>query len=626
MSCQPPHEDADMVAGTATKFNGGGNDTFANIENLRGNNGSDILDGDEGFSDTASWFEQTQGQTFNLNGADSTVFSADGVDTDTIRQIERINGSNQGDTVNFFDTFKADDNNFLLFRLGEGDDTVNNNGGSLRIDYRFADAGITVDFGARIATGTDSGDIANIGTDTLNGVRRVEGTNFDDIFRGSDSGSTFEEFIGEAGNDTIDGVGGTNNTARYSSSPSGVNVNLTTGIAQDGFGGTDTLANIQHIRASRHNDTLTGNDQNNFFRPLGGDDIIVGGGGFDTGDYRFDSSDPITFVMSTTITAIGASIGTDTFTDIDRFKGGRASDTFTADTDYDNLNPLIDGLGRLFNAFEGREGDDVINGNGQTRIEYLGATGAVTVDLIAGTAIGDDSVGTDTFSGISSIVGGAFDDILRGSDVTTRSDGTERVEFFRGGEGDDLIDGRGGFDLVSYDFSNNLVGIFADLATGQITDGFGDNDTLISIEGIGGSDLVDTLFGDNGDNIFRPLGGDDTIDGRGGFDTVTYDGQPGALTVNLAAGTADDGEGGTDTLISIENVNGGIFDDALTGNSADNELRGNGGDDNLLGVAGSNELNGGEGADILRGGGDQDLASYRFDPTAVSGIRSYETD
>ena len=164
------------------------------------------------------------------------------------------------------------------------------------------------------------------------------------------------------------------------------------------------------------------------------------------------------------------------------------------------------------------------------------------------------------------------------------------------------------------------------MATGQITDGFGDNDTLISIEGIGGSDLVDTLFGDNGDNIFRPLGGDDTIDGRGGFDTVTYDGQPGALTVNLAAGTADDGEGGTDTLISIENVNGGIFDDALTGNSADNELRGNGGDDNLLGVAGSNELNGGEGADILRGGGDQDLASYRFDPTAVSGIRSYETD
>ena len=38
----------DMVAGTATKFNGGGNDTFSNIKKLRGSFFNDTLQGDLG--------------------------------------------------------------------------------------------------------------------------------------------------------------------------------------------------------------------------------------------------------------------------------------------------------------------------------------------------------------------------------------------------------------------------------------------------------------------------------------------------------------------------------------------------------------------------------------------------
>ena len=41
-------------------------------------------------------------------------------------------------------------------------------------------------------------------------------------------------------------------------------------------------------------------------------------------------------------------------------------------------------------------GNDTITGNGNTRISYVSATGGVTVDLAAGTATGNASVGTDT--------------------------------------------------------------------------------------------------------------------------------------------------------------------------------------------------------------------------------------
>src|SRR5262245_62545697 len=54
------------------------------------------------------------------------------------------------------------------------------------------------------------------------------------------------------------------------------------------------------------------------------------------------------------------------------------------------------------NEFEGLGGDDTIIGNGNTRIGFLSATGGVAVDLAAGTATGNSSVGADTFTGVRS--------------------------------------------------------------------------------------------------------------------------------------------------------------------------------------------------------------------------------
>ena len=69
------------------------------------------------------------------------------------------------------------------------------------------------------------------------------------------------------------------------------------------------------------------------------------------------------------------------------------------------------------------------------------ATGPVTVDLAAGTADGDASVGHDTFTGVNRVRGSYFADTLLGSNNPS---GT--AEIFEGRGGDDFINGLGGFD------------------------------------------------------------------------------------------------------------------------------------------------------------------------------------
>jgi len=80
------------------------------------------------------------------------------------------------------------------------------------------------------------------------------------------------------------------------------------------------------------------------------------------------------------------------------------------------------------------------------------------------------------------------------------------------------------------------------------------------------------------------------------------------VTVNIHNGTASDGLGGTDTLVSIENIVGSEFNDVLVGNNLlENELWGLGGNDNLQGRGATDIMHGGDGSDTIRGGDDDDL-------------------
>lgn len=209
-----------------------------------------------------------------------------------------------------------------------------------------------------------------------------------------------------------------------------------------------------------------------------------------------------------------------------------------------------------------------------------------------------------------------------GNDVIVGFNGDDTLS---GGDGDDLIylrftdamammtqigpnniDGGAGTDWYFMDPGYSQT-ITANLTLGRayfgsIATNFS---TLTSIEGVSGAQGADKLIGNAQDNFFRGRQGDDKIFGRGGIDWVYYNETDalGGLDIDLGARMAyDDGFGGLDELVDIENVRGGFFSDLIVGSFEDNMLWGETGNDTLIGGYGSDTLRGGQGDDLLNGG------------------------
>jgi Ca2+-binding RTX toxin-like protein len=109
--------------------------------------------------------------------------------------------------------------------------------------------------------------------------------------------------------------------------------------------------------------------------------------------------------------------------------------------------------------------------------------------------------------------------------------------------------------------------------------------------------LIENAKGGSGNDIFIGNTANNFLDGGAGSDTVIFTGTTGVSVTLNDAGTdvivSHDGE--TDTLRSIENVQGTSGNDSLTGNGQNNVLSG--------GAGGSDMLAGGGGDDRLIGGG-----------------------
>ena len=134
---------------------------------------------------------------------------------------------------------------------------------------------------------------------------------------------------------------------------------------------------------------------------------------------------------------------------------------------------------------------------------------------------------------------------------------------------------------------------------------------------IAGEGGADTLLGGGGDDMLRgddPSGAPspDVIDGGVGNDVVSYWGRPTPVTLTVGAG------GTEDSLTSIESAWGGRGNDTLVGDAGDNVLDGGEGDDRLDGGIGDdtlsdqdgrNRLYGGAGKDKLAGGPSRDRLS-----------------
>lgn len=242
---------------------------------------------------------------------------------------------------------------------------------------------------------------------------------------------------------------------------------------------------------------------------------------------------------------------------------------------------LIFGLGGNDTLCGGPGNDGIVPGPGNDRIDGGGggagpgfldlvlftAPGPVHADLGAQTATGE---GNDTLLNITGLAGTRFGDTLVGNGG---------VNDFFPEAGDDVVDGRGGDDFIS--FLDASGGVVANLATGTAT-GEG-ADRLVSIEFIGGSRFADRLIGNRGDNYFAGDNGDDVMEAGGGNDRLF-------------------GEAG---------------DDRVLGDSGDDTTSGGEGNDVVGGGAGNDMIKGDAGDDELSGGGGNDVASYFGGPTGV---------
>ncbi|HSH88335.1 MAG TPA: Ig-like domain-containing protein, partial [Ramlibacter sp.] len=638
----------DGSAGNDSIDGGPGNDLLhgsAGSDALAGGTGNDTLDGGAildriNYTDfnSASYGDSTAGVAVNL----ATGMALDGMGGhDALININFIFGSAYGDTMT-----GSSGPIFEQFDGGLGSDTID--GGTIdgatglnanRVSYSNAPSAIN----ASLATGLVTG---GGGNDTLVNINYLRATNFADILAGSDTTAHTEIFEGRGGNDTIDGKGGVD-LVRFDSATGAVNVNLVTGVALDGQGGTDTLSNIEGIRGTPFNDTLTGGNAANgtgssdgfeFFMGNAGNDAINGGGGYDRADYT-TSTIGVVVTLGGTVdgTAADGFGGTDTLASIEGVRGSEFSDNLTGSSSGE------------FETFEGRGGNDAIQGNGGIdRVDYLSAISGVTVSLATGTA--QDGYGTvDTLAGIEQVRGSSFGDSITGD----AGDNT-----LQGGAGNDTLDGGGGTDTAVFTSNFAVNAITAGSGTDFVVTGPEGSDTLRSIEvlqfadrsfayrqGVAASELItvtgtvdtivharegndtvagnlgnDALYGDEGTDSLDGGGGNDTLDGGTGNDTMagstgddTYvvDSLLDVVNETLPLGLlkdplADNPGGGVDTVLASINYTLGNFLENLTiagaagaltgtGNALANVLTGNASNNSLHGAAGNDTLEGGDG-------------------------------
>ena len=310
----------------------------------------------------------------------------------------------------------------------------------------------------------------------------------------------------------------------------------------------------------------------------------------------------------------------------DKLYGGSQNDTLDGGENDDYLEGRA-GVDLLF----GRSGNDSLKG-GDGNDELFGGSDS---DRLYGDAGGDALFGED---GLDYLYGGIGNDSLNGGNQNDELFGDVGQDTLRGGNGNDYLDGGLENDWLYGDDGQDILwggdgndylngGLKNDLLLGEAG-----NDTL---EGGQGSDLLsgdvgsdflsggsgdDYLYGDADEDTLLGESGNDLIDGGSEADVVSYVTSPSSAIVNIdetssynnvaypfdlepsftiAAGTALDGFGNTDTLRNLENITGSNYSDVLIGNALSNILNGLAGNDLLVGNGGDDTLDGGDGIDTV---------------------------
>ena len=466
---------------------------------LYANAGNNILDG-LGGSDTASYADvslltiglnpldfipvitsgATAGVVVDLNIAGSQDTKGSGFDT--LLHIENVTGSSFADELT-----GNSSNNILdgglgadLLAGGNGNDTfivdgadvvVEANGNAGGFDTVFSSVSYRLAANVEYLELTGSNSTHGIGNDLANQLTGNAGANFLDGRAGADKMS------GRGGNDTyvVDNLGDEVDEVTLGSGIDLVQAYINYVLA----------SSIENLRLMGQNALDgTGNILSNVFWVNAGDNTVDGADGIDTLSYQFGANSGVTVDLSLSGAQATGGSGTDTVTGFENLTGSDYADWLSGT---DSVN-VLDGAG------------------GNDTVSYAGASAGVTVNLAEHKAILTGALtGFDTVWNFENIFGSGFADILIGN------------------LGDNIINGGGGVDTVSYqnvklDEGGVTVNLGKTAAQDTLGSGF---DTLLGIENLIGSQNDDILIGNAQRNELSGSNGNDVLQGRGGADRLS---------------------------------------------------------------------------------------------------------
>ena len=516
---------------------------------------------------------------------------------DLLVNIGMIRGSSLADTI-----IGSEFNDRIRGR--GGNDYLDGRGGTAdQLDYTQSPAAVSVNLALERALDGEGG------LDTVIGFEDVRATNFADTIIGTGLNEFFVPF---GGNDYVDAGAGGADRVSYSGGQGnvpgptqGVVVNLVTGIAQDGWGGTDTLLGVERINGTPFADSIVGGAETNRFNGRGGDDTLDGGLGGDWAEYN-NATSGVTVNLTTGIASDGEG-GTDRLISIEHVIGSNHAD---------HLTGVAQG-GRSASDLRGGAGNDTLVGivGEFVRADYADQTRGLSINLGAGT-VDDGRGGTDTLINIRGV--------LLFGDFADTVVGTANDEWISPGNGADFVNAGDGFDVIGYGATDS-GGVSVNLATSRARDAGGATDTILGFEGVVTSFGDDSIFGNALGNLIAPNAGADFVNGGAGEDTISYshgftpggtqytineagDRLPVAgVIIDLGAARATDFSGATDTILSIEHAIGSTADDLIRGSGLGNYLAGAEGNDTIEGRGGNDTLDGGAGGDRMLGGLGDDI-------------------
>jgi VCBS repeat-containing protein len=473
-----------------------------NSDYLIGLGGDDVLDGGLGAADSL------QGGTGNdryivRNGDTVTEFAGEGLDTVETPlaaytlpgNVENLiftgTGNFAGTGNELANTIAGGAGNDLLEGRG-GNNVLSGGAGSDTAVYTAATSGISANLGAGRTNDNGFG-----GSDTLNAIENLIGSDFRDILVGGaeanrlEGGLGADYLIGMGGDDVLVGGAGLPNQLQggigndtYVLSAGGDTV---VEFADEGLDTIETsiaaytlAANFEILIYTGSGDftglgndlanTITGGLGRDYLIGLRGDDVLDGGlgvpdslqGGIGNDRYIVRDGDTVTEFANEGLDTVETTLATYALSpnveNLIFFGTGNF-----AGTGNELANTITGGAGD--DRLEGRGGNNVLSGGaGTDTAVYAAAASGISANLGAGRTSDNGFGGSDTLNGIENLTGSDFRDVMVGSAAANRLEGGLGNDYLIGMDGDDVLVGGTGL-------ANQLQG------------GLGNDTFILSVDG-----------------------------------------------------------------------------------------------------------------------------------------------